>query len=367
MGRMSDIRAFINDQKLYMWMLVFILGFTAILFGSERKEPKAKALKRTKEFELMEMMDQTEAKLKAKIAKIPPNKEELARMLEEASPSFVAFLVLTSLGALAMGVGLIFTIIFLGLLLAKRPILRPTIKAPQVKWNIWDVCKVAILFVFFGYIVNILEATFVQIGILPRNMPENLRMVFDTTFLDLLALFFIGYFVVIRYKDRLRSLGLTLSNSLKRCFQGLAGYVTILPTLVLLLLLISIVCDRIGYKPPPHPLVSVFLKEEKLSFILYAIFLSALIGPVVEEVFFRGFAYSAIKKKVGVGWAILISSAIFALVHMNLFSFLPVMWLGIAMAYLYEKTGSLIPSITLHVIHNSILICFVLLVKGVIA
>ena len=367
MGKISHLRSFVNEEKLYMWMLIFILGFTAIFFGSEERKPKAKALKQTKEFELMGMMDQTEAKLKAKIAKIPSNKEELARMLKEASPSVVAFLLLVTLGALAMIVGLIFAIIFLGLLLAKQKILTPTIKAPQVKWDIWDVCKVAILFVFFGYIVNILEAIFVRIGVLPRGMPENLMMVFDATFLDILALFFICYFVVIRYRDRLRSLGLTLSNSLRCSFQGLAGYVTILPALVLLFFLVSIVCDRIGYKPPPHPLVSVFLKEERLSLILYSIILSAIIGPVVEEVFFRGFAYSAIKKRVGIRWAILISSAIFALVHMNLFSFLPVMWLGIAMAYLFEKTGSLIPSITLHVIHNSILICFVLLVRGMIA
>lgn len=367
MGKISHLRSFINEEKLYMWMLVFILGFTAILFGSEPSSPKAKALKRTKEFELMEMMDQTEAKLKAKIAKIPPNKEEFARMLKEESPQFVALGVFASLGTLAIAIGLIFTIIFLGLLLAKRRILRPTIKAIQVKWDIWDVCKVAILFVFFGYIVNILEAIFVRVGILPRGMPESLMMVFNATFLDILALFFICYFVVISHKDRLRSLGLTLSNSLRCSFQGLAGYVTILPALVLLFFLVSIVCDRIGYKPPPHPLVSVFLKEERLSLILYSIILSAIIGPVVEEVFFRGFAYSAIKKKVGAGWAILISSAIFASVHMNLFGFLPVMWLGIAMAYLFEKTGSLIPSITLHIIHNSILICFVLLVRGMIA
>jgi membrane protease YdiL (CAAX protease family) len=31
---------------------------------------------------------------------------------------------------------------------------------------------------------------------------------------------------------------------------------------------------------------------------------------------------------------------------------MPIMALGVLLAYLYEKTGSIIPSITVHVIHN---------------
>lgn len=365
MKRGTNLRRFLSQQKMYMWMLIFVVGFTAVLFGSEALAPDRKALEgEIEQMELTEMVDRIEQQLEAKL---PSNPEELAQTLEEASPLAVFFLSFALLGALSMVVGLILTLVVIGLVVARREILRPIVKHISVKWNIWDICKVVILFSFFGYVVNILEAIFTKVGVFGEVISGNLTMAFNTTFLDLLCIFFIGYFVIIEYKEKWASLGLTLKKYLKSTFLGLIGYITILPTMGLILFLVSMLAERIGYRPSPHPLFSIFLKEENMGLVLYYVFLGAIFGPVVEEIFFRGFAYSAIKKRTGPRWAILISAAIFALVHMNIFSFLPVMFLGITMAYLYEKTGSLIPSITLHIIHNSILISFVFLIRGLIA
>ena len=42
------------------------------------------------------------------------------------------------------------------------------------------------------------------------------------------------------------------------------------------------------------------------------------------------------------------------------------MILGVLLAYLYETTGSLVASITVHIIHNSIIVGFVFFIKEVI-
>jgi len=86
----------------------------------------------------------------------------------------------------------------------------------------------------------------------------------------------------------------------------------------------------------------------------------AVIAPFSEEVFFRGFLYSAFKKSWGVNTAIFLSSFLFAMVHLELYSFIPLMIIGWLFAYLFEKTRSLMPVIFLHGAYNLILILFLL-------
>ena len=91
----------------------------------------------------------------------------------------------------------------------------------------------------------------------------------------------------------------------------------------------------------------------------------ALVGPAIEEVFFRGFTYTAFRNRWGVRWAIVGSAALFALLHMNLIAFIPIFILGVFLAYLYEKTGSLVPSMTVHMTHNFLMVNAALFFKGI--
>ena len=79
-----------------------------------------------------------------------------------------------------------------------------------------------------------------------------------------------------------------------------------------------------------------------------------LVGPIVEETFFRGFLYNALKKQWGMRWAMVTSGIFFALLHANWVGFLPIALLGITLAYVYELTGTLVASITLHALHNAL-------------
>ena len=57
------------------------------------------------------------------------------------------------------------------------------------------------------------------------------------------------------------------------------------------------------------------------------------------------------------------SSLLFAALHQSLVAFLPIFFLAMVLAYLYEKTGSLWPSITLHIANNTIATLFAIFIR----
>lgn len=82
-------------------------------------------------------------------------------------------------------------------------------------------------------------------------------------------------------------------------------------------------------------------------------FMMALFGPFCEELCFRGVVYRGYLKSGNVLGAVLLSSLLFGLMHMN-FNQAPYAFaLGIAMAVLVEATGSLWSSVLMHVIFNA--------------
>ena len=87
----------------------------------------------------------------------------------------------------------------------------------------------------------------------------------------------------------------------------------------------------------------------------FATFLMAgCVVPVTEEIIFRGCLYQSLKKAAGVRWAVCLSAAVFALVHMEPVV-LPLLFvMGLLMAVAYERTGSLLIPIALHVVNNLI-------------
>ena len=78
-----------------------------------------------------------------------------------------------------------------------------------------------------------------------------------------------------------------------------------------------------------------------------------VIGPFGEEVFFRGFAYTAMKKRFGVAWGMSLSALLFSFIHTNPMAIVPIYLIGLLMAYLYERTGTLAAPFGLHATNNT--------------
>jgi len=80
-----------------------------------------------------------------------------------------------------------------------------------------------------------------------------------------------------------------------------------------------------------------------------------IIGPIMEEIMMRRIILKEMEKATKSMWAgILISSALFAVVHINPIQVVFAMPAGIILGWLYCKTGSLLVPICLHILNNTI-------------
>lgn len=91
----------------------------------------------------------------------------------------------------------------------------------------------------------------------------------------------------------------------------------------------------------------------RLSTPWMAIGTLVVIAPVAEEVFFRGFVFAGLRARYDWRWAAVISAAGFAAVHLSLAFFAPAFLMGLALAYLYMRSGSILPGMIVHIVMNA--------------
>lgn len=353
---MNRALGFLKRERLYILILIFVILFNIVMLlypGKVVKVKKAKAIPAavTKEEKDKRFNEEYVAR-----------NAELEERLRKDDRLTVLFGMATLLMLAIFMLGVVIDFIVSAAILKGKLQIR-SLSPPEAKWSIWDLCKVVILFLFFGYIIIITEAFWSRM--FPVLKSENVRMILNTSVLDLLAIFFIINFTVIQYKEKLQVLGLSAKNFFRNVFYGVVGYVALVPVLILMLAITAIVINAVKYIPQRQPVVELFMKEKGTAFLAYSSLFAAILGPIVEEIFFRGFMYGLFKKYIGIFWAMVLTAAIFATLHTHVVGFFPIMALGMLLAYLYEKTGTLVSSMTVHIIHNLVMVLLVFLVKQV--
>ena len=79
-----------------------------------------------------------------------------------------------------------------------------------------------------------------------------------------------------------------------------------------------------------------------------------VMAPLAEEIVCRGAVYGGIRRKLGVVPSVILGGIVFGLIHFNGWISLVMMFMGMVMCVVYEKTGSLIYTIILHMINNAV-------------
>ena len=348
---MSRLSGFLKRERLYILLFIFVALMTALIAFAPSDKAKSSVEASAKPVSVT-------AEKKAS-----GDREAVEKVLAE-NKHLAFILALISL--------LVIVLFLLGLIIDALLLLSrssgdgadiSTYKLRRVSWGIWDVFKVIILYLFFVYILLISEASLARVFHMLRD--DNFRMILNTSIMDILSIVFILYFVAAQYKAGLISLGLSLKNFFRNVYYGIVAYIALVPVLIGIISVIALIIGLTKYSPEKQAVVELFLKEKDVSFLLYTSLFAAVAGPIVEEIFFRGFLYSAIKKYIGIFWATLLSAACFALLHAHLVGFLPILALGILLAYLYERTGTLVSSVTVHMIHNIGMVLLVFLVKQI--
>lgn len=92
--------------------------------------------------------------------------------------------------------------------------------------------------------------------------------------------------------------------------------------------------------------------------LLLAAFIAVIVAPIVEEVVFRGILFRALGDRIGVWLGALISSAIFALIHIEVVVSQPVALgglfaVGMVLALAYHWTGNLLVPVLGHAVFNA--------------
>ena len=96
-----------------------------------------------------------------------------------------------------------------------------------------------------------------------------------------------------------------------------------------------------------NPVVSSTFGE---SFIVNLIFL-AILAPIIEELVFRKLICDRLLP-LGEGYAVILSAAIFGLVHGNLFQFFYAFLTGMLFSYVYIRTGRIRYTLSIHMVIN---------------
>ena len=124
------------------------------------------------------------------------------------------------------------------------------------------------------------------------------------------------------------------------------------------LFFISIFSERIYtavflLSPSQHPLISRIENASSWGELAVPLLLASLAAPVAEETLYRLFTFNALKERYGLWWGALLSAAVFALFHFNIYWLSEIVVVGFGLALLYYWTGSLISAIVAHSFVNS--------------
>ena len=96
--------------------------------------------------------------------------------------------------------------------------------------------------------------------------------------------------------------------------------------------------------------------DETLVVAVLAVVMIAVLAPISEELFFRGFVFSGFRTRFSFWPAAVIAGVIFGAIHATtgITTVVPLAALGVALCWLYEKTGSLWPCVIAHMFNNGL-------------
>ena len=110
---------------------------------------------------------------------------------------------------------------------------------------------------------------------------------------------------------------------------------------------------RIGWEPENQVAVDMFLHETTPGARCYLVFFAVVLAPVAEEFIFRGVLYPFVKQLGSPRTAFFGVSALFACIHFDAGTLVPLFVLALLLTWLYEKTDCLLASITAHSLFNT--------------
>ncbi|MFQ5860232.1 MAG: lysostaphin resistance A-like protein [Dehalococcoidia bacterium] len=140
--------------------------------------------------------------------------------------------------------------------------------------------------------------------------------------------------------------------------QPTTRHALLLPWLVLLAVLVfnalyGLLVSLQGWEVLEPPLLPPGLGLEGAA-QLWSLLLVVMLGPLAEEVFFRGFLFAGLLPYLGVPGAVGLSAAVFSLAHAAPGAMLPAFFTGLLLAWLYHRTRTIWSPFLAHAAQNAV-------------
>ena len=227
----------------------------------------------------------------------------------------------------------------------------------------------------FGELGRITVLTLIVISVLPlirlatplrhleTKTDEHLWISLSMLVLHVCVVLAILAFAIGKNRTVGRALGFANRQLGPSLMAGVRGYVAVFPWLFVLLIATVELFRFLGVKPPIEPIQEMVFQEQDPRVLVLTVLLACVMGPVAEELFFRGVLYPAVRHRTSRLVGMLVSGLAFSLVHTNPVGFLPIFVIGCLLADLYERTGSLVAPLAVHIVHNTFLLSLALVVR----
>ncbi|MCX6354656.1 MAG: CPBP family intramembrane metalloprotease [Candidatus Aureabacteria bacterium] len=289
-----------------------------------------------------------------------PSEVEVLRTLEKVAGESVFFRSLAQLFSLCIFLGILIDIQSLWRFLRRRFASAPF--SLDIEWGVGKVAKAVIVFILAFTVVRYFGAEVQNFYGTVSEISFSLTVQFLAEGVTLLYIFWV---IPVPWARVMERLGITRRNLLRHLGAGVKGYVGFLPILLCLTWLTECASGWMGIPLEPQEEMKFFFADLSLPALVFLVCFVACAGPIFEEIFFRGFAYQALRRKFRRWPSIVITALLFSALHANIAVFLPIMGLGVLLAYMVEATGSLLPSIVIHICQNSIAVAGALLLRSV--
>jgi membrane protease YdiL (CAAX protease family) len=159
----------------------------------------------------------------------------------------------------------------------------------------------------------------------------------------------------------LASVGLVRWKPIRDPAAAAVAYAAAVPVLAVTLIISSLIFRETA--SPMNPAIEEFVSGGSMASRALMLLAGVVVAPFVEELVFRGMLLRSMQPYAGTAGSIILSSAVFAILHPQLpMGFLSIFGLGVFFALLYRLTGSLWPSIIAHAINNGVIFAYLALV-----
>lgn len=164
----------------------------------------------------------------------------------------------------------------------------------------------------------------------------------------------------VHFHRGLKGFGLNIRTIVKDFFMAIVNLLAAWPIMmaaITMTLFFAKLISGADYELQQHQQLEMITEYPQLPLRVMIVVLAVIIGPLLEEMLFRGFIQTTMRSFFNIrnsAWpAIAASSAFFALMHADPGHWPALFVLGVCLGYSYEKSGSLFRPIFIHIFFNA--------------